>query len=132
MILLQNSWKYLKSSKTIKKNSPKKISNGKFNPNKQRFAPNQLSDMTQEEFRAKYLNLDVEQIRAMKESGAFRELHPEITKDLPESFDWREKGVVTPVKSQGDCGSCWSFATAATMESQYLLKTNKTLIMSEQ
>ena len=72
MILLQNSWKNLKSSKTIKKNSPKKISNGKFNPNKQRFAPNQLSDMTQEEFRAKYLNLDVEQIRAMKESGAFR------------------------------------------------------------
>ena len=88
--------------------------------------------MTQEEFRAKYLNLDVEQIRAMKESGVFRELHPETTKDLPESFDWREKGVVTPVKSQGDCGSCWSFATAATMESQYLLKTNKTLIMSEQ
>ena len=120
------------NQKIIKKNSPKKISNGKFNPNKQRFAPNQFSDMTQEEFRAKYLNLDVEQIRAMKESGAFRELHPEITKDLPESFDWREKGVVTPVKSQGDCGSCWSFATAATMESQYLLKTNKTLIMSEQ
>ena len=120
------------NQKLIKKNSPKKLSNGKFNPNEQRFAPNQFSDMTQEEFKQKYLNLDVEQLRATKESGAVRELLPDPSTEIPESFDWRDKGVVTPVKQQGECGSCWSFATAATMESQYLLKTNKSLIMSEQ
>ena len=43
-------------------------------------------------------------------------------KGTPASWDWRSYGVVTPVKNQGNCGSCWTFSTVGVLESHYLLK----------
>ena len=44
---------------------------------------------------------------------------------LPKAFDWRNTpGVVGPIKDQGFCGSCWAFALAATLESNWFLATN--------
>lgn len=51
---------------------------------------------------------------------------------LPASLDWREKGVVTPVKDQGGCGGCWSFSAAETTESAVAIASGKLLVFSEQ
>ena len=50
---------------------------------------------------------------------------PELM-SVPSSFDWRNNNgnFVTPIRDQGDCGSCWAFATTAALESQELIVNN--------
>ncbi|KAF9591101.1 hypothetical protein IFM89_001445 [Coptis chinensis] len=51
---------------------------------------------------------------------------------VPSSMDWRKKGAVTPIKDQGQCGSCWAFSTVASMEGITQLSTGKLISLSEQ
>ncbi len=52
--------------------------------------------------------------------------------DLPGYFNWEDAGIITGVRSQGGCGSCWDFAATAALEAGYSLYRDRKLDLSEQ
>lgn len=60
------------------------------------------------------------------------EMQEEQMLTLADSINWVEKGAVTPVKNQGQCGSCWSFSTTGALEGAYYIKYGKQQSFSEQ
>ncbi|CAG9570882.1 unnamed protein product [Danaus chrysippus] len=51
---------------------------------------------------------------------------------LPDNFDWRVKGGVSPVGFQGKCSSCWSFAVSGAVEGALFARTGKLVPLSQQ
>jgi C1A family cysteine protease len=64
--------------------------------------------------------------------GFLREPFLNSSMSLPSSVNWVTAGAVTPVKDQGQCGSCWSFSTTGALEGIYQISTGKLVPFSEQ
>uniref|UniRef100_UPI003018B44B procathepsin L isoform 6 precursor n=1 Tax=Mus musculus TaxID=10090 RepID=UPI003018B44B len=104
------------------------LHNGEYSNGQHGFSMemNAFGDMTNEEFRQV---VNGYRHQKHKKGRLFQE--PLMLK-IPKSVDWREKGCVTPVKNQGQCGSCWAFSASGCLEGQMFLKTGKLISLSEQ
>lgn len=88
---------------------------------------NSLAHLTQEEFSAIMLGYN-----GKKQQTQSRTVHTTSSSTTPESIDWTSLGAVTPIKDQGQCGSCWAFSAVGALEGLNFIK-NKTLeALSEQ
>ena len=85
-----------------------------------------FADLTEDEF-ARFNGIRVE--------GPFSTGCAKFTSNgnaVPSSYDWRDHNAVTPVKNQGQCGSCWSFSATGAMEGAWAIAKGTLVSLSEQ
>merc|ERR1712002_784082 len=85
---------------------------------------NEFSDLSEEEFEKRMLGY--------VEMGGSEEFEYFQDREIPTALDYREEGLVTPVKNQGHCGSCWAFSATGGIEGAWAKEVGDLIPVSEQ
>lgn len=110
----------------IFKNNLQKINDHNDQEHSWKMSINSFADLTPDEFKR------IKTPNSFKNSKSLRTSIVTYDNALPDSWDWTEKGAVSEVKNQGQCGSCWSFSTTGSVEGAYFLSTGNLVSFSEQ
>jgi C1A family cysteine protease len=88
---------------------------------------NQFTDLTPEEFKSQWVGGLKTQV------GSYGcKTFTSSASGAPATVDWRNKGAVTSVKDQGQCGSCWTFSATGAIEGAWAISTGQLVDLSEQ
>jgi cathepsin L len=85
---------------------------------------NQFSDLTQIEFEKIYLGFISRPVKKVSIEPVIEEPDADV--------DWRGKGALTPIKNQGQCGSCWAFSSTGGVEGAEFISKGSVTSLSEQ
>jgi len=101
-----------------------------------KYGMNKFADLSVDEFRAQRLSSKRISGEPLAQSCLSKGVTAPLmdTSDIPTSYDWRSANppVVSPVKDQGQCGSCWAFSTIGNIESQNAIRGKPLTQFSEQ
>ena len=98
---------------------------------------NQFGDLTSDEFKISIHGhtgscLKTEGLKKVDKRLSFDINNNDKPVNAPSSVDWQASGDVTPVKNQGQCGSCWAFASTGCIECNYAIQKGQLNSLSEQ
>ncbi|CAK9190649.1 unnamed protein product [Sphagnum troendelagicum] len=109
---------FLKNLELIKATNKKKLS--------YTLGINEFADLTFDEMRSMYL------MNGEQNCSATKGNHVLTNVKLSTEKDWRTEGIVSDVKNQAHCGSCWTFSTTGALEAAHAQATGKMVLLSEQ
>lgn len=93
---------------------------------------NDFTDLTASEFASRFANLNqtkADDVFLGSKWMGYHEIRPNET--FADAVDWVAKGAVTPVKNQGQCGSCWAFSTVGVIEGRWQIASGRLISLSE-
>lgn len=93
---------------------------------------NQFADMEDSEYKATLTSFSIQHL--LNTSGVKISSPPRISafRTIPHAMNWLARGYVTPVKNQGQYGTCYAFSAVGALEGQWARRTNIIVPLSEQ